>query len=62
MLLQWKGWQIKTDGTSIWFPTTGDELGHTRVTNYWRIKEMAQAGVVDRLIEMGRDWVGMQLV
>jgi hypothetical protein len=24
---------------------------------YWRIKEMTQAGVIERLIEMGREWV-----
>jgi hypothetical protein len=25
-------------------------------TRYWRIKEMTQAGMLDRLIEMGRAW------
>jgi hypothetical protein len=34
-----------------------NEVGHMRVTDYWRIKEMTQAGVIDRLIEMGKEWV-----
>ena len=55
--MQWKSWQVETNGVSIWFPVTGDEVGHMRVTDYWRIKEMTQAGVIDRLIEMGREWV-----
>ena len=57
VLMQWKSWEIETDGVSILFPTTGDEIGHMRVTDYWRIKEMIQAGVIDRLIEMGSAWV-----
>ena len=57
VVLQWKSWQLETDGVSIWFPVTGDEVGHMRVSDYWRIKEMTQAGVIDRLIEMGREWV-----
>jgi hypothetical protein len=56
VLMQWKSWQVETDGVSILFPTTGHEVGHMRVTDYWRIKEMTQAGVIDRLIEMGRQW------
>jgi hypothetical protein len=35
----------------------GEEVGHMRVTSYWRIKEMIQAGVIDQLIDMGREWV-----
>jgi hypothetical protein len=54
--MQWKSWQVETDGVALWFPTTGEEVGHMRVTDYWRIKEMTQAGVIDRLIEMGREW------
>jgi len=57
VLMQWKSWQVETDGVALWFPTTGEAVGHMRVTDYWRIKEMTQAGVIDRLIEMGRDWV-----
>jgi hypothetical protein len=57
VLLHWKSWQVETDGVSLWFPTTGEEVGHMRVTDWWRIKEMAQSGVIDRLIEMGREWV-----
>ena len=57
VLMQWKSWEIETDGVSILFPTTGDEIGHMRVTDYWRIKEMTQASIMDRLIEMGREWV-----
>ena len=42
---------------ALWFPTTGEAVGHMRVTDYWRIKQMTQAGVIDRLIEMGQAWV-----
>ena len=57
VLMQWKSWQIETNGVELWFPTRSDEVGHMRVTDYLRIKEMTQAGVIDRLIEMGREWV-----
>ena len=57
VLMQWKSWQVETHGVSIWCPTRGNEVGHMRVTDYWRIKEMTQAGVIDRLIEMGRERV-----
>jgi len=55
--MKWKSWQVETNGVEIWFPTRGDEVGHMRVADYWRIKEMTQAGVIDRLIEVGREWV-----
>jgi hypothetical protein len=42
---------------TIRFPTTGDEVGHMRVSDYWRLKEIIQSDVLDRLIEMGRAWV-----
>jgi hypothetical protein len=51
VFMQWKDWQIETNGMELRFPTRGDEVGHMRVTDYWRIKEMTQAGVVDGLIE-----------
>jgi hypothetical protein len=57
VIMYWKSWQIETDGVELWFPTRGDEVGHMRVIDYWRIKEMIQAGVIDRLIELGRAWV-----
>jgi len=57
VVMQWENWQVETDGVSLLFPTTGNEVGHLRVTDYWHIKEMTQAGVIDRLIEMGREWV-----
>ena len=57
VVMQWKSWHVETDGVSIWFPTKGESVGHMRVTDSWRIKEMIQAGVIDRLIEMGREWV-----
>jgi hypothetical protein len=44
---------------ALWFPTTGEAVGHMRVTDHWRIKQMIQAGMIDRLIEMGRGWVKM---
>jgi len=47
----------ETNGVEIWFPTRGASVGHMRVTDYWRIKEMIQAGVIERLIELGRAWV-----
>jgi hypothetical protein len=56
-VMQWKSWQIETDGVMLWFPTRGESVGHMRVTDYWRIKELTQTGVIDRLIEMGREWV-----
>ena len=56
VVMQWKSWQVETDGVEIRFPTRGHEIGHMRVTDYWRIKEMIQAGVLDRLIEMGSAW------
>jgi hypothetical protein len=41
-------------GRNQWCGTlVPDEVGHMRVTDYWRIKEMSQASVIDRLIEMG---------
>jgi len=57
VLMQWKSWQVETDGVALWFPTWGEAVGHRRVTDYLRIKEMIQAYVIDRLIEMGREWV-----
>jgi hypothetical protein len=57
VVLHWKSWEVETDGVSLWFPTTGESVGHMRVTDWWRIKEMAQSGVIDRLIEMGSEWV-----
>jgi len=56
VLMQWKSWHVETDGVALWLPTTGEEVGHMRMTHYWRIKEMTLAGGIDRLIEMGRDW------
>ncbi len=34
VLIQWKSWQVETDGAALWFPTTGEEGGHMRVTDY----------------------------
>lgn len=51
VVLHWKSWQVKTDGVSLWFPTTGEEVGHMRVTDWWRIKEMAQAGILDPFVK-----------
>ena len=34
VLMQWKSWQVETDGAALWFPTTGEEGGHMRVTDY----------------------------
>lgn len=56
-VMHWKSWQIETDGVTIRFPTTGDDVGHMRVSDYWRLKEIIQSDVLDRLIEIGRDWV-----
>ena len=55
--MQWKSWQVETNSAEIWFPTRDDEVGHICVTDYWRIKEMTQAGVIDWLIAMGHEWV-----
>jgi hypothetical protein len=41
----------------LWFPWIGKEVVEICVTDYWRIKEMTREGVIDRLIEMGRNWV-----
>jgi hypothetical protein len=57
VVMHWKSWEIETDGATIRFPTTGDEVGHMRVSDYWRLKEIIQSDVLDRLIEMGRAWV-----
>jgi hypothetical protein len=57
VLMQWKSWEIESDGVSILFPTTGDEIGHMLVSDWARLKELAQTNVIDRLIEMGREWV-----
>jgi hypothetical protein len=57
VLIQWKSWEIESDGVSILFPTTGDEIGHMLVSDWARLKELAQTNVIDRLIEMGREWV-----
>ena len=26
VLMQWKSWQVETDGVALWFPTTGQAL------------------------------------
>ncbi len=57
VLMQWKSWEIETDGISILFPATGDEIGHMLVSDWARMKELAQTDVIERLIEMGREWV-----
>ncbi len=57
VLMQWKSWEIESDGVSILFPTTGDEIGHMLVSDWARLKELAQTDVIDRMTEMGQEWV-----
>src|SRR4051812_45633012 len=55
--LRWRDWWIESDGASIWLPTTGDSVGHMLASDWARLKELAQIDVIDRLIEIGREWV-----
>ena len=57
VVMHWKSWEIETDGVVLSFPMTGEVIGDMRVTDWWRLKEIMQADVIDRLIEMGREWV-----
>jgi hypothetical protein len=57
VVMHWKNWEIETNGEVLSFPMTGEVIGDMRVTDWWRLKEIMQAGVIDRLIEMGREWV-----
>lgn len=56
VVMTWNGWQIETDGTWLWLPTTGDSVGNMRVSDWQRIKELAQTDVIERLIAMGQEW------
>jgi hypothetical protein len=55
--MNWNGWWIESDGAGVWFPTTGDSIGHMSVSDWARIKDLARTNIVERLIEMGQQWV-----
>jgi hypothetical protein len=55
--INWNGWWIESDGAGLWFSTTGHSVRHMSVSDWARVKELAQTDVIERLIEMGRQWV-----
>jgi len=55
--MNWNGWWIEADGAGVWLPTSGHSVGHTSASDWARIKELAHTEVIERLIEIGREWV-----